>query len=159
MSSRRGDPIENKRRPFGHFNVIHHESGFKADIYPDAGDVRRHQWAFQYRRHIALGAASVWLAPPEYVIIRKLEYFREGGSEKHLEDIRKMLLQVESALDKAFLEKEIQARGLEQYWEQATKNEALPQTSNFIDGNQHRELEMKVEMTSIFNMLAIRWHR
>ncbi|HMN68902.1 MAG TPA: hypothetical protein PKC28_10225 [Bdellovibrionales bacterium] len=112
--------IENKRRPFGHFNLIHHESGFKADIYPDAGD-KLHQWAFQNRRHIAFGAISIWIAPPEYVIIRKLEYFREGGSEKHLEDIRKMLLQVESTLDKTFLEKEIQSRGLAQYWERVAK--------------------------------------
>ena len=31
------------------------------------------------------------LAPAEYVIVRKLEYYREGGSEKHLRDIRSML--------------------------------------------------------------------
>jgi len=28
------------------------------------------------------------VAAPEYVIVRKLEFFREGGSEKHLRDIR-----------------------------------------------------------------------
>ena len=28
-----------------------------------------------------------WLAPVEYVILRKLEYYREGCSEKHLRDI------------------------------------------------------------------------
>ena len=108
--------IENRRRPFGHFNLIHHESGFKADIYPDAGD-KLHQWAFQNRKRVDLGEGmALWLAPPEYVVIRKLEFFREGGSEKHLEDIRKMLPQLEGGLDKAFLEKEIETRGLKQYW-------------------------------------------
>ncbi len=31
------------------------------------------------------------LAPPEYVIVRKLQFFREGGSQKHLRDISRML--------------------------------------------------------------------
>ena len=35
--------IETRRRPFGHFNLIHHESGLKADIYPDSDD-KLHQW-------------------------------------------------------------------------------------------------------------------
>ncbi|NUM88686.1 MAG: hypothetical protein HUU37_05745 [Bdellovibrionales bacterium] len=112
--------IENKRRPFGHFNLIHHASGFKADIYPDAGD-ELHQWAFQSRRRVDLGTSALWLAPPEYVVIRKLEYFREGGSEKHLEDIRKMLLQVEGALDHSFLEREIEERDLSKYWKRIRK--------------------------------------
>jgi len=33
--------------------------------------------------------APEYAAPPEYVILRKLQYFREGGSEKHLLDIKK----------------------------------------------------------------------
>ena len=111
--------IEAARRPFGHFNLIHHGSGFKADIYPD-GDDHLHQWAFSRRKRIELGAGSaLWLAPPEYVIIRKLEYFREGGSEKHLEDIRKMLPQIEDGLDRAFLQAELETRGLSAYWERA----------------------------------------
>jgi hypothetical protein len=111
--------IENRRRPFGHFNLIHHESGFKADIYPDAGD-GLHQWAFRNRKRVELGESlAIWLAPAEYVIIRKLEYFREGGSEKHLEDIRKMLPQVRETLNKDFLAKEIEVRGLTQSWRRA----------------------------------------
>ncbi|HPI40121.1 MAG TPA: hypothetical protein PLJ21_04910 [Pseudobdellovibrionaceae bacterium] len=109
--------IEIKRRPFGHFNLIHHESGLKADIYPDAED-SFHKWAFTYRKRIDLGNnLELWLAPPEYVIVRKLEFYREGRSEKHLEDIKKMLFQVKDNLDLIFLEKEIHDRGLKVYWE------------------------------------------
>jgi len=111
--------IETRRRPFGHFNLIHHESGLKADIYPDAED-KLHHWAFQYRRRVDLGGSvALWLAPPEYVIIRKLEYFREGGSDKHLSDIKKMMPQIEVGLDKKFLEAELDSRGLGQYWQHA----------------------------------------
>ena len=31
------------------------------------------------------------VAPPEYVVVRKLEFYREGRSAKHLRDIRSML--------------------------------------------------------------------
>lgn len=56
-----------------------------------------HQWALKNRRRERLDAKTeIWIAPPEYVIIRKLEYFREGDSHKHLDDTRKMLPQVGS---------------------------------------------------------------
>lgn len=108
--------IESKRRPYGHFNIISHESGLKADIYPDANDPF-HQWAFKNRKRIDIGNSfELWLAPPEYVIIRKLEFFREGGSEKHIEDIKKMLPQVQTLLDMDFLHQKVHERGLELYW-------------------------------------------
>ena len=95
--------IEIKRRPFGHFSLIHHGSGLKADIYPDAEDAL-HQWAFQNRKNIDLGGNfTLWLAPPEYVIIRKFEYFREGGSQKHLEDIKKCYRKFKPTLRGIFL--------------------------------------------------------
>jgi hypothetical protein len=113
--------IETRRRPFGHFNLIHHESGLKADIYPDADDPL-HQWAFTNKKRVDMGSGlALWLAPPEYVIIRKLEYFREGGSEKHLEDIGKMLPQVSEDLNAEFLRNEIEKRSLQQGWEQAQR--------------------------------------
>lgn len=108
--------IEAKRRPYGHFNLIHHVSGFKADVYADAGDPL-HKWAFIHRNHAELTKAlKIWLAPPEYIIIRKLEYFREGGSQKHLEDIAKMLPMVQSELKTGFLHSEIAGRGLKAIW-------------------------------------------
>lgn len=42
---------------------------------------------------------GMWLAPPEYVIVRKLEYCREGHSEKHVHDIRGMLDTLGDSLD------------------------------------------------------------
>lgn len=108
--------IESNRKPYGHFNLIHHESGFKADIYTDADD-ELHEWAFKNKKQVELTPGlSLWLAPPEYVIIRKLEFFREGGSDKHLSDIKKMLPQLEANLDKGFLEEQLALRGLTDVW-------------------------------------------
>lgn len=110
--------IENKRDVQGHFNLIHPKSGFKADVYPANKD-SLHAWAFKNRRRIDIGGTSTWLAPPEYVIIRKLEYYREGGSDKHLADIRNMLPQVSNELDSTFLEDEIKKRRLTKEWKKA----------------------------------------
>jgi len=79
------------RRPFrGHFNLIHHESGFKADIFLSGKD-KLHRWAIENRKRYKLGNYNIWVAPPEYVILRKLEYFKEGKSDKHLTDIKNIL--------------------------------------------------------------------
>jgi hypothetical protein len=79
---------EQARVQRGHFNLIHLESGFKADIYL-AGADPLHTWALPKRRRIPWeNDLEISVAPPEYVIVRKLEFYREGGSTKHLSDIQ-----------------------------------------------------------------------
>ncbi len=107
--------VEAKRSQRGHFNIIHHETGFKADMYI-AGDDPLHQWALSNHRTVALGETTLKVAPPEYVIIRKLEYFREGQSTKHLQDIRGVLRHLGDGLDRAELTSRIARRGLEPQW-------------------------------------------
>src|SRR5207245_3851957 len=82
--------IEVARERRGHFNVIHADSSLKADFYTANRD-ELHAWAFRGARKYSLPETVITLAPPEYVIIRKLEFYREGGSEKHLRDISSML--------------------------------------------------------------------
>lgn len=105
--------IELARDRRGHFNLIHFDSGFKADIYVSASDPLR-AWAIRNRRSVEIEDTQLWLAPPEYVIVRKLEFYREGGSEKHLRDIRGVLAVTD--IDRSFLEKEIAGRGLQEVW-------------------------------------------
>jgi len=106
------------RRIRGHFNVIHHESGFKADMYP-IGEDKLHAWGMAHRRHLPIGETTVSLAPPEYVILRKLEYYREGGSEKHLLDIRAMLDSDDEAISKETIGEKASFLGLEDQWKSA----------------------------------------
>lgn len=80
--------MEVHRTTRGHFNLIHHDSGFKADLYLHNGDPLQ-AWGLEERRLITFDDGDAfWTAPPEYVILRKLEFFREGQSEKHILDIR-----------------------------------------------------------------------
>jgi hypothetical protein len=44
------------------------------------------------------------------------EYYREGGSEKHLRDIRSMLAISGEQIDRATLNDWIQRRGLQPQW-------------------------------------------
>jgi hypothetical protein len=103
----------------GHFNIIHADSGLKADFYT-AGRDELHAWAFRHARHYVIGKNSITLAPPEYVIVRKLEYYREGGSEKHLRDIRAMLAISGDLLDRPALLDWITRLGLETEWRRTT---------------------------------------
>lgn len=105
--------LELARDGRGHFNLIHHGSQFKADIYL-AGRDPLHAWALGQRRRISLEDGGAWIAPPEYVILRKLEYLREGAQDKHVRDIRFML--VASEIDRAFVEAEVERLGLLLQW-------------------------------------------
>jgi hypothetical protein len=79
---------EQARAQRGHFNIIHLESGYKADIYLTGSDPL-HAWALPLRRRLRWSnVLEISVAPPEYVVLRKLEYFREGRSAKHPSDIR-----------------------------------------------------------------------
>src|SRR5829696_6591362 len=71
--------LEIARERRGHFNILHIESGFKADIYLHGNDPL-HIWGLARARREKIGADYLTVAPPEYVIVRKLEYFQEGGS-------------------------------------------------------------------------------
>jgi len=109
---------EAAREEHGHFNIIHHETGFKADFYPVGRD-SLHAWALPRARRLEVAGEPFIVAPPEYVIVRKLEFHREGGSEKHLRDIRSMLDLSPDAIDRGELERIIGERGLEQFWKKA----------------------------------------
>lgn len=107
--------LELTRAERAHFNLIHHDTGFKADLYPIRSDPL-HLWALPLRRRIPFGEATISVAPPEYVIVRKLEYFREGGSEKHLLDIRTILEISGDQLDHVALQDWITRKGLAAEW-------------------------------------------
>ena len=97
----------------GSFNLIHHAAQFKADIFVASHDPL-HLWSLEHRRRVSLEGGGAWIAPPEYVVLRKLEYFREGGQDKPLRDIR--FIVAATALDRVFLDSEIARLGLAEQW-------------------------------------------
>ncbi len=107
--------IEASRDTRGNLNIIHHATGFKADLYFACADPL-HIWAFAKRRNVQIGTENLKLAPPEYVIVRKIEYFKEGGSDKHVRDIRGILSVSKDIIDMDELIEKIRLSQLEDVW-------------------------------------------
>ena len=108
--------IEAKRATEGHFNLIHHKTGFKADVYLTGNDPL-HTWAMKNRKMVEMGTMTIPFAPPEFVILKKLFYFKQGGSSKHVRDIKAMLEISGEDIDKVFVEKEVFRLGVGEEWE------------------------------------------
>jgi hypothetical protein len=73
------------------FNIIHPESGLKVDVMIPADSAFNHS---RFARAVRVKPESDYeasFASAEDVIIKKLEYFAAGGSDKHLRDITGML--------------------------------------------------------------------
>ncbi|MDP3444324.1 MAG: hypothetical protein Q8T08_15810 [Ignavibacteria bacterium] len=103
--------LEILRASRGHFNLIHHQSGLKADIYL-LGKDKFQQWGMENRKEISFFDMKIFIAPPEYVIIKKLEFYQEGNVNKHLIDIEGILHNSKSLINFNFLLSEIENRGL-----------------------------------------------
>ena len=107
------------REKRGHFNIIHVNTSFKADVYLTGRD-ELNAWSFRNKRSIQFRGETLILAPPEAVIVSKLEYYREGGSEKHLLDIRSMFKVSGDKIDRSVLNEWISRRNLEAEWKKVS---------------------------------------
>ena len=116
--------IEAARQTHGHFNVIHGPTSLRADVYI-AGADPLHAWGLARRRTLRVGDLDVSLAPPEYVIVRKLEYAAQGGGDRHLRDISRMLERRLAPIDDAVVEEFAAARGLLALWRAAQRPRLL----------------------------------
>jgi hypothetical protein len=56
-------------------------------------------------------------AAPEDAILMKMEYYRLGGSEKHLRDILGVLKVSGQTLDRAYIQSLAQSWGLSELWQ------------------------------------------
>lgn len=77
---------------WGQFNIIHTTSGNKVDVIV-ASPNEYDQLRLRRKRLLNLETDfQAFFAAPEDVILKKMEYFKIGGSEKHLRDITNILL-------------------------------------------------------------------
>ena len=108
--------IESRREVNGHFNIIHHQTGLKADIYLS----RNHPalpWALAHARRVATSSGEITVAPPEYVILHKLGFYKEFQHPRHLRDIAGMVEQQD--LDLPYLGQQIALLNLAAEWQAA----------------------------------------
>lgn len=100
----------------GQFNLLHPASGDKIDFMV-VGDTA---WAnSQLDRSVRLRLLpdrDVSVATAEDVILGKLLYYRDGGSEKHVRDITGILTTCAAPIDHDYLEQNARALGVNEEW-------------------------------------------
>ena len=111
---------EESRRPaHGHFNVIHHETSMRADVYI-AGTDALNAWSFAHKVIRRIDDDEVFMAPIEAVMLSKLRYYQMGKSDRHLRDIRHMLRISGDLADLDEIARWAARLGVEEEWKQAT---------------------------------------
>lgn len=83
----------------GQFNILHPGSGFKIDVMIPSTDVFDRGRLFRAKRHTTAMGFDAVFASPEDVILMKLKFYKEGGSDKHVLDIKGIVKYCRDELD------------------------------------------------------------
>jgi hypothetical protein len=100
----------------GQFNIIHPASGLKIDVIIKK-DTPFDKNRFDRTRQIYPGDYSADFASPEDVIIKKMEYYKLGGSEKHLRDITGIFKISGESIDRNYISRWATELELNEIWE------------------------------------------
>ncbi len=99
------------------FNVIHPTSGNKIDFMLSRTDTwGRSQLARRQNVQLFPDRDS-YLASPEDVMLGKMVYYREGGSEKHLRDIAGILRLQGAKIERHYVAEFAEQLGVTEIWE------------------------------------------
>ena len=95
----------------GQFNAVHKSSGLKIDFYLLGSDPYSKE-AFSRRRRHSLFGESVWVVAPEDLILAKLRWAKEGGSQRQIEDAQGVYQLQRDGLDLQYLRRRAAALSL-----------------------------------------------
>lgn len=98
------------------FNIVWTTAGIKADIIAFRDGPFDESVMFRARPFTLPAGTVVRMSSPEDVILNKLIYYREGGSEKHTRDIASIFRVSGKRLDLAYIERWVPRLGLEREW-------------------------------------------
>ena len=101
----------------GQFNIIHQETSLKVDVIVPRDPV----WPNQFARRVRLPTDAdrdVWFVAPEDLILKKMDFYREGGSDKHLRDIASIIKISGNRLDFEYIASHANRLGLAGIWQQ-----------------------------------------
>lgn len=100
----------------GQFNIIHPASGLKIDVIVKKDTLYDRVEFDRRQRQPIVPGKDAYFARPEDVIVYKMLYYREGGSERHLRDIAGMLRISGSEIDVEYVAEWAQQLGLTEIW-------------------------------------------
>ncbi len=100
----------------GTFNILHPSSGLKVDVIVPEETLFNH-YRFQRARRVQAGEGlESSFSSAEDVILMKMEFFRQGSSDKHLRDITGILKLSGDQLDIDYIENWADQMGVETIW-------------------------------------------
>lgn len=111
------DAVREAVRHRRQFNLVNITGGVKADvILPKNTEFDRSRMS--RRKMLPVGATGEALfASPEDVILKKLQYYQDGNSEKHLRDIASILKTCGFPIDWEYIEEWVPNLGVSETWE------------------------------------------
>jgi hypothetical protein len=100
----------------GQFNIIDPSSGLKIDVIIKKNTSFDNSRFRRKKRLLPSETYEADFAAPEDVIIKKMEYYHEGGSEKHLRDIAGILKISSESVDLNYVSDWANRLGLTDIW-------------------------------------------
>lgn len=101
------------------FNVIYPATSNKIDFMVVGEEPWNQSQLLRRQRRTIPELCECYIAAPEDIILGKLIYYREGGSDKHLRDIRGILSSSGEIIDRDYLDKWIEELGVSEAWGEA----------------------------------------
>jgi hypothetical protein len=104
----------------GQFNIIHQDTSQKIDVIVP----RDPKWPNQFARRIYLPTdddRDAWFVGPEDLILKKMDFYRDGGSDKHLRDIAGIIKISGDRLDFTYINSWASRLNLIDIWEQINR--------------------------------------
>jgi len=115
------DIIKTEIKRHGQFNIIHTASGLKVDvILRKETPFSRMEFSRRKRSKVFSDQEANFVAP-EDVIIKKMAFYKEGGSEKHLRDITGILKISGDAVDRNYISEWAKRLELTDIWDAVQK--------------------------------------
>lgn len=122
------DAARRALRETGQFNVIHSSTGFKIDFVIRKNEPFDDSRFSRTKRLKAAEDTVASFASPEDVIIKKMQYYKMGGSEKHLRDITGILKVSEKMIDYGYIENWSKKLVLSEVWQSILKRIGIRST-------------------------------
>jgi len=111
------DMIRDAIHHHGQFNIIHPASGLKVDVIIKQNTPFDNSRFRRIKRIHPAESYQANFAAPEDVIIKKMEYYKKGGSDKHLRDITGILKVSGHVVDREYIITWAKKLGLMKIWE------------------------------------------
>jgi hypothetical protein len=98
------------------FNIIHPESGLKIDVIVAAENAFNESRFARSRPLRPEKSFEAMFTSPEDAIIKKIEFFQEGKSEKHVRDIAGVIKVSKEQIDMSYITEWAKKLGLDATW-------------------------------------------